>query len=495
MRKTLPIVLMCLMVSLGAQAQFDGFRFHDDLTVLPPDSVAKQMSRVMKILSEFRFQAYTQTEWQRADTSGRSSSAPLGIDGVGSFQGGTFPAAANNRFLERRTRFKISFEHTNRKDLKIFEFAFQLECFNYTNGQSAPAPLIKEFYGRIIDPWTGWVSFQGGIFNRPFGYETPSNPAFAESPEFARVNQTMLPNEAELGMGLIVESPAKFEKVYFRADAFAVNGVGIGVGEQSGAYQRRKDFIARVKVGKMWNVRGETKLGINGSLSYYNGGVLQTSDYAYVLQPNAQGQMVYVNIAHPDGVLLHSYTREYFGAHLEVKADYHLGTTTLRGESMAGVQPGGQQTSLAPTGSELNYPPAAYDLYIRHFAGGSVLLSQAFKQRVGHHLIMHEITVKYDVYDPQTQLSGQQLNINIYAFPITDIKYTTLGVGYSIAPYNWFKLMIWYDWVTNEATNIPGYYGDFKKDNVLTIRTQFYIDSWWFNPKSKYRDNLMLKKY
>lgn len=494
MKKLLLFAFLCLVVSASVQAQFDAFRFNDDLS-LTPDSTVRHMSKVLKILSELRFQAYTQTEWQHADTSGKNSSGPLGIDGVGSFQGGTFPAAADNRFLERRTRFKISFEHKNAKDLKILEFAFQLEAFNYNNGAAAPSVLVKEFYGRLIDPWTGWVSFQGGIFNRPFGYETPSNPAFAESPEFARVNQTMLPNEAELGAGIIVESPAKFENAYLRLDAFMVNGVGIGVGAQSGAYMGRKDFIGRLKAGKMWNVKSDVKVGLNGSVSYYNGGVLQTTGNVYALSKDATGDLVYTNIAHVDGILHHSYTREYYGAHLEVKADYPLGITTLRGEFMSGVQPGSQNSSLAPVGLELNYFPAAVDLYIRRFAGGSALVTQSFKQRVKNHLIMHDITFKYDVYDPQTQLSGMQLNAAQNSFAITDIKYTTLGFGYSIIPYNWFKLMIWYDWVINEKTNVQGYTTDFKKDNVLTIRTQFYIDSWWFNAKSKYKDNLMLKKY
>jgi hypothetical protein len=494
MKKLLSVTFLCIMAYASAQAQFDAFHYNDDLS-LTPDSTARRMSKVMKILSEFRFQSYIQVEWQRGDTSGKQSATPLGIDGVGSFQGGQFPAYANNRFLLRRSRFKLSFEHTNKRDLKILEFAFQLEAYNYNNlGAGAPGPLVKEFYGRLIDPWIGWFSFQGGIFSRPFGYETPSNPAFAESPEFARVNQTMLPNEAELGAGIIIESPAKFEKVYLRLDAFAVNGVGVGVASQTGAYMNRKDFIGRIKAGKMWNVNATTKLGLNGSLSYYNGGVLQTTSNVDVLQKNSAGQLVYTNISNAAGEFKNVYIREYYGAHLELKADYALGTTTLRGEFMSGVQPGTPNSSLAPTGTELSYPPPFLDLFIRRFMGGSALLTQSFKQKVKNHLIMHDITFKYDVYNPQTQLKGYQLNIQ-NPFAITDIKYTTLGFGYSITPYNWFKLMIWYDWVMNENTNIPGYLTDYKKQNVLTIRTQFYIDSWWFNAKSKYKDNLMQKKY
>lgn len=107
---------------------------------------------------------------------------------------------------------------------------------------------------------------------------------------------------------------------------------------------------------------------------------------------------------------------------------------------------------------------------------------------------MHDITLKYDWYDPQAQVKGTDF-LSPKGFSITDIKYSTLGVGYSFVPYNWFKLMIWYDYITNEKTGILGWEKDFKKDNVLTIRTQFYVDSWWFNSKSKYKDNSLLKKY
>jgi len=502
MKKLIPLTftLLCIISTISVNAQFGGIHYNDDLTISSIDSPARPESMGLKILREFRFQAYSQTEWQRADTAGKNSTNPLGIDGVGSFQGGTFPAAANNRFLQRRSRFKISFEHVNSKDLKIFEFAFQIEAYNYTAAPSPASSLVKEFYGRVIDPWTGWFSIQGGIFNRPFGYETPSSPAFSESPEFARVNQTMLPNEAELGEAIIIESPAKYDRVYLRLDATVVNGTGIGVGDQTGTYQNRKDFIGRIKVGKMWNV-GENKLGFNASASYYNGGVLQINN-VYGLVRDSLGALVYTNIGSPNGAFHNSYTREYYGGHLELKADYKIGITTLRGEFMAGVQPGTATSTLAPVGSELNYyPNGSPDIYIRNFAGGSALLNQAFKIRTRNHIIMSDITFKYDVYNPQTKLKGYQLNNTDISSPYfnpfatTDIKYTTLGFGYTIVPYNWFKLIIWYDMVMNENTNVIGYYTDYKKQNVLTIRTQFYIDSWWLNAKSKYKDNLMLKKY
>jgi hypothetical protein len=366
------------------------------------------------------------------------------------------------------------------------DFAFQFDATE--KGFS-----VKEFYGKVIDPWTGWVGLQGGIFARPFGYETPSVPAFHESPELSAINQLIMPNEFELGEALVIESPAKFERFYFRADANIVNGQGISVGttNQTGTYQSGKDFIGRIKMGKVWNL-DKAKLGINGGVSYYNGKVLQTTDRVLVVKNDLVGQPTYINIADSTGILKKSHKREFYGAYLELKADYKIGITTLRAEFIAGQQPGSGKSSAIPLG-QYNAPPNA-DLYLRKFNGAMFYLTQSFKQKVKTHIIMHDITLKYDWYDPQIKAAGKEINPS-YGFALADVKYSTIGFGYSFVPYDFFKLMIWYDYVLNEESGITGYAANFKKDNVLTIRTQFYVDSWWFVAKKKYTDNLMAKNY
>jgi hypothetical protein len=55
--------------------------------------------------------------------------------------------------------------------------------------------------------------------------------------------------------------------------------------------------------------------------------------------------------------------------------------------------------------------------------------------------------------------------------------------------------MLWYDHVTNEGTGIAGWSGSYAKADVLTIRTQFMIDSWWFDKKSTTNENLISRTY
>ncbi|HEY0262101.1 MAG TPA: hypothetical protein VGB95_03685, partial [Chitinophagales bacterium] len=294
------ILLPFLCVCVIANAQFDS-DFNDDVKAsnveLPHDSVLKKrLNKALKILNEFRFQAYAQAEWQWADTSGRvpGNGGPLGFDGVGSMQGGQFPVSANNRFLLRSARFRFSYEHRSaKKDLKMVEFAMNMECYNYNSG--FPVNL-KEFYGRIYDPWIGWFSIQGGIFNRPVGQENTLSPQFSESPEFSRVTQTIFPNASELGEALVIESPDKFDKFYFRTDINVVNGQGIGLGFQTGTFQSKKDLIVRVKFGKVWDINKTTRIGFNVSGTVYNGYALQTNPYAYQVKTDSAGFIGYTNI-------------------------------------------------------------------------------------------------------------------------------------------------------------------------------------------------------
>lgn len=79
---------------------------------------------------------------------------------------------------------------------------------------------------------------------------------------------------------------------------------------------------------------------------------------------------------------------------------------------------------------------------------------------------------KYDWYDPNTKVSGQQIGAtgsNLYS---SDIKYTTLGLGYLFNyDQNW-KFLAYADLVKNEITNLSGYKTD-RKDNVFTFRIQY----------------------
>lgn len=478
MKKTIPIILF-LGICAATRAQSN-----DSLTL----ARLNRIDHILNILHEFRIQIYAQPEWTRADTAG-----------VSSFAGGNFPAHANNRFLVRRGRFKLSWQHetvTKKGDtIKVGEFAFQFDAtekgFN----------LVKDFYGRIIDPWTGWFSLQGGIFLRPFGYECPAPPSTHESPEFSRLTQTITPNEDELGEAIIIESPRNFKPLYLRFDATVINGEGISVGSQTGTYQSAKDFIGRLIVGKTFNV-DRAKFGLNASGSYYYGNVMQTTNNVFEIQ-NVAGTTEFVNVTKgtADTAKKFSayYKRQYFDAYLQFNFDYKVNdkfsiTTMIRDEYVTGQQPGSLTSSQVPLGAG-NAAPSS-DLYIRKFMGDMFYFTQSFHNKVGKYTIHNDLTFKFDIYDPNTQIAGKSI-LATNGFGTTDVKFTTLSFGYTFCPTPYFKLVVWYDHVMNESTGLTNYQyvTNYPKNDILTIRTQFMIDTWWFDKKKTQNDNLVSRSY
>ncbi|MFM8951015.1 MAG: porin, partial [Bacteroidota bacterium] len=158
--------------------------------------------------------------------------------------------------------------------------------------------------------------------------------------------------------------------------------------------------------------------------------------------------------------------RTYMGADLRLTVKWKAGSTTLRGEYITGQQPGLSTSSRSPNDKS----PISKDIYNREFSGGYFYLIHALPK------LPLEFVAKYDIYDPNTDVSGDEVGkvpgASDKTTNETDLKYTTLGFG-----LNWYydqniRLMAYYDMVTNEtSTNLSGWTAD-KQDNVFTLRMQ-----------------------
>jgi phosphate-selective porin len=80
--------------------------------------------------------------------------------------------------------------------------------------------------------------------------------------------------------------------------------------------------------------------------------------------------------------------------------------------------------------------------------------------------------VKYDWYDPNTSVSEKEIGKAGSNLTPADIKYSTLGFGFIHYLNDNAKIMLWYDKVWNEKTDLPGYTTDIA-DNIFTCRIQF----------------------
>ncbi|MFN8323005.1 MAG: porin [Chitinophagales bacterium] len=443
MKRFLPFLLTLLSLRGAAQNQLD--------TLSRELAEVKRKQTALDWLKKFNLSAYVQMQYQHADTVG-----------IKSYAGGDFPAQSSDRFRIRRGRVKLEFANQNKKGVVNYYATAQIN-FNETGVN------FIEAWGKIVDPWLNTFALSGGMMNRPFGFEVGYSSRTRETPERGRMSQILFPNERDLGFMLTIEPPKYMKKAsFFKINAGIYNGTGLPNNE----IDKRKDFIGQIVLHKEFL---DSKIKLSGGTSYYYGGVLQsTSNFYSFGKDTLDGALRYQK--HTDTTSLNKrfFKREYIGFDVQLTANYKIGSTTLRGEYIFGTEPG-QATS---DGTPLTL---GNDIYTRKFNGLYAYLVQTFTHQVKGQSISHDLVLKYDWFDPNTQVKGKDLStLNDAKAGIADVKFQTIGAGYVFRPADYVKLMLYYDLVLNEKTNLTGFTNDIH-DNVFTLRTQFTFDSKWFN--------------
>ena len=79
--------------------------------------------------------------------------------------------------------------------------------------------------------------------------------------------------------------------------------------------------------------------------------------------------------------------------------------------------------------------------------------------------------IKYDWYDPNKKVSDSEIGKGGTNLTVADIKFSTLGIGFTRYIKSNLKILGYYDFVRNEKTGLAGYSGDIK-DNIFTFRIQ-----------------------
>jgi hypothetical protein len=144
-----------------------------------------------------------------------------------------------------------------------------------------------------------------------------------------------------------------------------------------------------------------------------------------------------------------------------------LGGLILRGEYVFGTQPGTAFTSVSPA-----VQPAT-PIYKRKFSGYYL----SFIQNVGND---DQVVFKYDVYDPNTAVSGAEFR-SASNLSVNDLRFSTLGIG---VVHHWdanVKFTLYHELVFNErldrariSASSPLFpFTDDIRDDVLTFRIQF----------------------
>jgi hypothetical protein len=425
--------LFCLLACLSA---FSEAQLLMDM-VDTSKEIGRGMLLIYKKFDNVRMGGYMQPQFQYASSKGAKS-----------YNGGDFATNVNNRFMLRRGRIRVDYIHFSESKGPSIQFAFQ---FDGTERGVA----IRDFWGRLHENRLQLFSFTAGMFARPISYELNLSSSDRETPERGRMSQILMKTERDLGAMVSFEPrkpghPLKFLKL----DLGLFNGQGLAA---TGDFDSHKDIIGRLSIKPL---RVTVKSTLSVAVSCLNGGFLQNTKYIY--HTSTVGGLKGWTLDSASSNQNRMAPRKYYGADLQYKIKTRAGFTEFRAEYLAGRQTATSASSETPaallTGSE--------GYYVRNFNGAYIYLLHHF---INSH---HQVVLKYDWYDPNSRVSGNEIGKSGSNFNLADIKFSTLSVGYNYYIDNNVKLMIFYDKVSNEKTSLPGYITDIK-DDIFTCRLQF----------------------
>lgn len=394
----------------------------------------EQLQADNALAKKLKISGYVQMQYQKADTAG-----------ISSFAGGNFATGIDNRMTVRRGRVKFAYDNEGAQAVMQFDI-------------TEKGLGIKDAYVSVTEPWLNTLSLTGGVFDRPFGYEISYSSSTRETPERSRVFQTLFPGERDLGARLTIQAPKTSSWNFLKLDLGLFNGNGVAV--ETDSY---KDFIGHISATK---VSSDEKMVWGIGASYYDGGFASKSDKNYSIE-EVNGVKAFTNSSIKAG---DKSKRQYLGIDGQFSYDWAPGITQIRAEYLTGTQPGFASSSSSLTAA------ATSDIFNRKFNGYYVYFIQNILQTP------LQAVVKYDVYDPNTEVSGNQIGQVVSGALATnafDVKYKTLGLGLNYRFNSNVKVMAYYDVVTNETTsNIvsTSTLNDLshdRKDNVFTLRMQY----------------------
>lgn len=401
-------------------------------------AMGKGFLGIHKKFDNFNVTGYIQPQFQYIEAKGAKS-----------FAGGDFGTYSDNRFMLRRGRIRFDYSHFTPEGMPRVQFVFQ---FDGTD----KGVFARDFWGRLYDTKYNLFTLAAGIMPRPFGYEVNLGSADRESPERGRMSQTLMKIERDIGAMISFEPRKKTSPLYYlKIDLGLFNGQGLNT--TGGDYDSYKDLIGRVML-KQKKIIGNFYL--SGAINGFYGGLASNTTAKYVMTTDAGGVKTFVADSSVDqhGRKM---PRNYAGFDVQMKYKYAWGgATELRCEYWQGTNSGVAGSSEPPA----NLPTEA--VYIRKFNGAFIyLLQNIYSKR-------HQIVLKYDWFDPNTDVSGSDIGKAGSGLKAADIKYTTIGVGYNFYMDDNIRWVLWYDHITNESTQLAGYTSDLN-DDVFTCRLQF----------------------
>ena len=399
---------------------------------------------ISKKYGSLSFSGYLQPQYQVAQSNGT----------LAEYQGGNFGEYTNNRFRLRRGRLRADYMLLDEKNNPSTYFVLQFDG-------TEQGVNVRDFWGRYYENKWKLLYVTLGLSGRPFGNELQLSSAGREAPERGRMSQILMRTERDLGVTFTFNprwKDAKLKNIVF--DAGIYNGQGLaGTAE----FDNSKDFIFRLS-HKPYVIKS-IPISVAGGISTLQGGLNHRLPVSYKMeQRNQVWQMVKDSSANTINAVA---PRRYYGADVQFATTSKSWKSELRAEVISGLQTATLSTSATPGSYPVDSKSIPLPYYTRNFSGAYLTLVQTLNSTD------NQLILKYDYYDPNTKVKGKTINVN-QGLSSADVRFDTFGFGFLHHFNTHFKAVIYYDMIKNESTDIEGYEND-RKDNVFTLRTQFYF--------------------
>ena len=458
------ILLVCsICLSIPAFAQLQEPEL-SDVEIL--DQKVSALQSAIATLQKFKVSGYIQTQYQYGEAAADGNNFKLAKRANSYESNAYYPGSADykgldgfGRFGIRRGRFKLTYEDG------LVSGVAQIDVTDKgVNEAAVPGRnvvMFKDLFINIKDPWFGTSAFKAGIFDRPFGHEIAYSSSNRESPERSRIIQTLFPDERDLG-AMFTLQPAKtsvWNILKLEAGLFAGNGI-------KPQLDSHMDFIGHLSATKIFG----SDMLLSGGVSLYYGGVLQTDSSTYIMKD----KMFALDSKSRDNIGCLA-IRRYIGFDIQYSVITSIGMTQLRGEYIFGKHPGNASAAYSFALNDIQSGP----VYMRNISGGYVILVQDLGR------LPVSAIVKYDWYNPNTNVSGNEIAVSDSRTGAGDIAMSNVGIGLMWRINPALKMTAYYDFVANETTenlkdtrdannNLTKYgYEDNRPDNVFTLRLQY----------------------
>ena len=379
--------------------------------------------------SQTSISGYIQAEWLHFDQSTNPNGRAFYSDGE------------KNLFQIRRGRVK--FTHQEGRFTGVIQPDFTERGVSIKDAYFTVGILDKDLLDVTL-----------GIFARP-NYEVELSSSKRESPERSQVIRAFYPGERDLGF-MFTSSPALTDNFKPQLQ------VGLFNGNQRET-DPLKDLATRLVLPLP--LGPDSKVSANVGGSFYYGGIPQPEDSVIKFEDGMQ----VVAFGNGEGSAQGWGNRRHVGVETQIAADIlPIGKTELRGEFLTGVRPTpGTRTVLTDISSDsiIIEPVETPTLILRNQAGYYVQLSQELSEKF-------MVAAKYDVFDRNTDLSGDQV------LSADDRKSTVIGFG-AIGTFGPVRITAWYEipsFAADEARYINSAgetSSDDLKDNKTTLRFQY----------------------